>query len=517
MPLTHVCKWTAHGWKRISINDAVHEFPDTGVAARSGFFMCELCGEYVTLTNGEKNSRYFRHSNGNVECPEKTTGPSVSMDFQESTRSLPIRLNVVSSNHFGLELGLLAPPSTSVNKMAKRHIIIRPSENSEKHFDYLLERLNDHGITYLSIGNKPAKRYNVSLSPFDSKLASFWPKTIAGIECHAIFDSQTRKMLPRDADVQIGKEYLLLTRESTNSYKTSLRIKNICTVKGDFNHWRIYKIKATQMDENTARFFLKYHCRLTDNPVNLYPLWPIHIQTPYVIHHGAPKISIFFMGNANYKVYPATNSQPFLIDGSKLVTIQCEASQQLVALGRANILKYTYLRRQSLNLSMDYPISTFKTMEDKPIDSGSQENLPLEKTIKICLPFDGFVLIKNKTGFIIRRVELKATRELLLDKINWGMEIQVYQGLDCVWTASYFRNENIRKDYFSENEMALLKRLENCRGKNTSIPYGMGGLVTQLNDYPQIKQWLYKKLRTGSLSEQALRILQTYFTRKGKA
>lgn len=59
--LTHVCMWSDHGWKRITAEQAARLHPGGTVSARSGLFMCELCGQYVTLTDGDINVRYFKH------------------------------------------------------------------------------------------------------------------------------------------------------------------------------------------------------------------------------------------------------------------------------------------------------------------------------------------------------------------------------------------------------------------------------------------------------------------------
>lgn len=42
--LTHVCMWSDHGWKRITAEQAARLHPGGTVSARSGLFMCELCG-----------------------------------------------------------------------------------------------------------------------------------------------------------------------------------------------------------------------------------------------------------------------------------------------------------------------------------------------------------------------------------------------------------------------------------------------------------------------------------------
>ena len=51
--LTHVCMWSDNGWKRITAEQAARLHPGGTVSARSGLFMCELCGQYVTLTDGD--------------------------------------------------------------------------------------------------------------------------------------------------------------------------------------------------------------------------------------------------------------------------------------------------------------------------------------------------------------------------------------------------------------------------------------------------------------------------------
>ena len=57
--LTHVCMWSDNGWKRITAEQAARLHPGGTVSAHSGLFMCELCGQYVGLSNGKIYTRYF--------------------------------------------------------------------------------------------------------------------------------------------------------------------------------------------------------------------------------------------------------------------------------------------------------------------------------------------------------------------------------------------------------------------------------------------------------------------------
>ena len=60
--LTHVCMWSDNDWKRITAEQAARLHPGGTVSAHSGLFMCELCGQYVILTDGDIRIRYFKHS-----------------------------------------------------------------------------------------------------------------------------------------------------------------------------------------------------------------------------------------------------------------------------------------------------------------------------------------------------------------------------------------------------------------------------------------------------------------------
>ena len=90
LTLTHVCMWSEHGWKRITAKKAARLHAGGTVSAHSGLFMCELCGQYVTLTDGEIRTRHFRHSAAekDKDCPERTFGPNYSVHLLHLDLSL---------------------------------------------------------------------------------------------------------------------------------------------------------------------------------------------------------------------------------------------------------------------------------------------------------------------------------------------------------------------------------------------------------------------------------------------
>lgn len=51
--LTHVCVWSSKGWTHITPEEVARSHPGGSVSARSGLFMCELCGQYVRFVDGD--------------------------------------------------------------------------------------------------------------------------------------------------------------------------------------------------------------------------------------------------------------------------------------------------------------------------------------------------------------------------------------------------------------------------------------------------------------------------------
>ena len=116
--LTHVCMWSENGWKRITAEQAARLHPGGTVSAHSGLFMCELCGQYVILTDGDIRIRYFKHSayEKSKGCPERTFGAGYSISYGSQEHDLPIRITSVSSSSFSFEVGLIRAPISSLNK-----------------------------------------------------------------------------------------------------------------------------------------------------------------------------------------------------------------------------------------------------------------------------------------------------------------------------------------------------------------------------------------------------------------
>ena len=168
--LTHVCMWSDNGWKRITAEQAAGLHPGGTVSAHSGLFMCELCGQYVSLTDGAVQTRHFRHSayEKSKNCPERILEAGYSISYGSQEHDLPIRITGVSAASFRFEIGLIRAPISSLTK--DFCIEIKPKGVSTTPYVFTKERLNYEGITYLPIGERPFEKYTLNFKNGIDKL-----------------------------------------------------------------------------------------------------------------------------------------------------------------------------------------------------------------------------------------------------------------------------------------------------------------------------------------------------------
>lgn len=254
--LTHVCMWSDKGWKRITAEQAAKMHPGGTVSAYSGLFMCELCGQYVTLTDGYKNARHFRHSSHekSKDCPERTFGANYAISYDSQDHDLPIRIVDVSSTSFRFELGLIRAPISTLGKSFR--VEIRPKGEADVCYMYTKERLNCDGITYLPIGETPYERYALGVLNGNERLREFWPTEIKGIDPDGtLFEKGSGRRLIYDADVEIGKEYYLIIRGFIyREPRNGICIQEILRKRFGRQTWSLYVVSASAFNEDAARF-----------------------------------------------------------------------------------------------------------------------------------------------------------------------------------------------------------------------------------------------------------------------
>ena len=503
--LTHICMWSGSGWKRITVEQAVKLHPGGTVSAHSGLFMCELCGQYVLLTDGTAQARHFRHNahEKNKNCPERTLGAGYQISYASQEHDLPIRITGVSSSSFRFEIGLIRAPIDSLSR--DFCIEIKPKGVSDTPYVFAKERLNCDSITYLTIGERPFEKYTLNFKNGIDKLREFWPAEINGIDPEGtLFEKSFGKKLTYDADVEIKKEYYLLKRGYLyrKSYK-NIQIREIVRKQFGWELWTLYIISASAFSEETARFFLDFHCRLTDYPISLQPVWPLFIEGDYTIKHSRDSVYMLVKGNI-----AAVNTFPFaavcqLSHNPRLYEVHCSSRQQLISAGRTQALQYTYFWREPLNqvgLSPAILVTDFSGAEVVP---GESNTLPHNKILLFKSTFDGEIIIFNDSRIMEKR-KIFADKPLELDGLSYGISVQVIIGLDVVWEIAFKK----RQVSITDDEVEILKRIRNTSGVFISAPHSLRNILAAMSRYPQICQWIRKCIREGTINEQSYRRLQ---------
>ena len=506
--LTHIHMFSEHGWRKIDVSEAAAQFPST-VQAVSGIFMCELCHQYVTFTRPGEQDRHFRHRpDEDKSCPERTFAAGANTNCSIKEHDLPIRLKYTSTD-FSLEIGLLGIPESVLTELCDQTVQISPARGGGPIFSYRLkERLREDQITYVSIGSTPFQEYQIQLDCRNLPAFSFWPKRIRGIDPGGtLFDAISGKKIPYDADIQIKKSYLLLRASRIAYTNSSVTLKLIMFKSKPGRYWYLYEVSANAMDQAAANFFLKLHCRLTDQPVSIQPIWPLYTRGPYVIHHNSQEIVFYVHGDVTTKCYPLSEQRGEQIEGQgRLEFIRCAARQQLISAGHeyqliaGNLrrrLKYTYLWQEPLNKTEFLPSVSVTDLSGHDVLPGVADRLPSQNILRISAPYDGFVTIR-KQGRVIEKRRLKAETSCEISSIQFGYELDIFQGLDIVWSIQYQR-----KNRQAESEALIMQRLKRVSGSSVPVPHAWGTAAEYLENYPHVKQWLFQRIREGSMPAAA--------------
>lgn len=502
MPLTHVCVWDKNGWKKITVNQAV-KMTYGGVSARSGLFMCELCGQYVSLTAGHIRDPYFKHSKEeeSKDCPERSVGVSISEYYNSlklESKGLPIRVNI-TNNCFEILVGFPKIPTELLEKLDGAYINIK--DDIGKTYKYSINRIENNTVTYLKVGDYPSSYYQIMINKDVDGIETFWPKKIIGFRERTVLDSKGN-VLPYDSDVKVKKEYYTFGKNyfGFNYNSNHVEVERMFV----YRYQNIYKIKALDFSEESARFFLELHCRLTENPIDFIPLWPVTIQAPYIIYHNKEKIYGVINGNANFATFPKSYILRQEIKKHNLIKIQCNDRQQLLSIGRAsNILNYTYLWKDNLVFEDDEK-TKIKVLDGKN-NIITQENVTdvKPKSIYFISKYDGKFVIENE-GFIEEIRYFKANMRFTYNGLRKNRKYKIFQSNDCAFELDL--HTKIKSNEINERE--VIKTLNGCRGRLVPLRHSFGNIARYFEDYPLIKIWIRKQIIKGHIKEDALNILK---------
>ena len=506
--LNHVCMWSDNGWKQITAEQAAKLHPGGTVSAHSGLFMCELCGQYVSLTDGSVQIRHFRHSayEKSKDCPERIFGSGYVISYNSQEHELPIRITDVSSSSFRFEIGLIRAPICSLSKDFR--IEIKPKGVLDAPYVFTKERLNYDSITYLPIGERPFEKYTLSFKNGSNKLRDFWPTEINGIDPEGtLFEKTSGKKLTYDADVEIETEYYLLKRGYCyKNYSNSIRIQKITQKQFDWETWTLYVVSASTFCEEAARFYLDFHCRLTDQPVSLQPVWPLFVEGNYIVKHSQDSMYMLVTGNVKtVKTFPSATVRRLTqnVTQSELYEVLCSSRQQLISAGRTQALQYTYFWKEPLNQVGLPPEILVTDLSGSKVLSGKANTLPYSKALLFKSTYDGELIISNKDHVVDKR-KIYADKPLELNGLSYGVSVQAVIGLDVIWQIDFQKQQSI----IANDEVEILKHISRVSGASIPAPHSLRNILAAMSRYPQICQWIRKCIKEGTMNEQSYRRLQ---------
>lgn len=512
--LNHVITWdkSSNCWKRISAMEASVAWGGRTVPARKRVFVCELCKQYVILTRGDgKVDPYFKHNKAEEDknCPEHTFGTR-PLTFKPEDYNLPLKLQVSSDGSLLFSLGLMASgnlPQEKRDLLLQSSLSIKPTgffEREEETIRYRLDRLLERGITYVSVGSSPQKSYELRV-PNEVRSCLRCPSRINGVKWFGtVFDARSGKRIPEDGDVVVNKEYWLLVGHAWLDFPYRAVEYEDVPLK-NAGSWKLYKISVPSFSQEAATFFLQFKLRLTESPVSFFPLWPITVKRPYAIVFEANRLLFYSKGNdLTYKTYPQFTNilRKTSDDSSYLLELEIQQQGLMIATGRTNVLKYTFLVQDRLPPFADDDEDELLQLcdaEGNAIDISqiNANSLWIPKNILVVRShFDGAFDIEVK-GHLSERVLLLAEKSTSIH-LPKHCRCRITVGCDEICRFDVLPKSQTTDENILSMDSLILKRLiKTYDGQmHVPVPFAAASKIRQhLGERPEINT----QLRDGKL------------------
>ncbi len=507
MSLDNVFYWHKGSWRKITAEDYVKNISKGKVPAKGKIFWCEMCGQFVTLANGDINKPHFRHTStdSKKDCEDRSKNFAKTDWFHSNKppQNLPIKI-CVEQNDFHFKIGLIKIPPQIYNAVKNCRIKITADEKTLNYCvlsDYLIE----DKITWLDVKNIPLESYSLTLEPEIPEVNFYWTEKIEGVNSYGtLFDAKTGRKILYDADIKVNTKYLLLVTEGVSPLK-GVTVKTLAHKNFEGKKWRLYEVEATELSEEAAKFFLNYHCRLTEKPISITPIYPVHTQDEDIIHCNSERIFFYFFGSAKIKFFPDTKTfESPEKDNGQLIEIEIDKRHQMAAIGRSQPLQYLYVWKDLQTSETPFPTVEVKDLKENLISSGVYHKLPKGSALQVYAKFD-FQIVFSQNDVVKQKIFQKGGNFSNVP-VSFGTKIKIFQGLDCVFEVTYERE--IKGNLQADEELFL--KLERGGGRKIKIPHTLGSFADKLKDYPKVKSWLYKNIRAGFVSEESFLLFRQF-------
>lgn len=517
----------------IDVKLAKKEFPNGKISSSNDqIFICKKCLEYVGFSIRKNGTPFFRHNpNHDNFCEDKISnnyGNSIDNYEKYIDRRIkfPLKLDINSIENFEkfkvlrFKIGFpffefMRRLDFSMSIKSKRYSWY---DGDYEENTYTKEYIKKSGINYLSVGNNIVWEYIIEID--NNEIRKNIPNVIEGIkQKNTFFDSSNGNKISYGGNIIVNKKYFLLTKEDIRN-SNDIELKKIL----NYQDYNLYEVKILQYSDESCEFIRDKKYFLVRDKSKFIPLWSSYTKEEYFLYLPNSSNKIFFTYYADNKenyfrvFYQKKTPKEFDIDNISVYNLSCLNyidEYQFLSFGRdieSNFLTIEKIDFGKLNKDF-LEIKVFDSLKDeKEIGEGVYYQLPFKR--KLCLKnlkFDGFFEIISNNGFVKYKEEFNGRDEkedivVSIDNLQFGDTVNIYYGLDLVWSVKYEK----KKDDNIDDEILYLE-LQKLTGKKISISHSIASIAMKMNLYPKTKNWFLKQIRKGFIIDKAFYKLKKIF------
>lgn len=553
MSLEHVCLRTNHhGFVPIDAKTALREHPEVNRSVHGKRYLCMLCHQYVSLVCGEKQRPSFRHSRGDKikECPDRAEAFPEYQAFQRGIHAPRIRIDVRDSYapHFfiGLSRNLLEAfirrerCGQSIDDFSVTIVV-----NGQRSFCFSGERFPQDGLADLAIGTEPPRTIEVRGQVRGRDILLPWCcESDIFHAAGAVFDEETGVLKMYDAELRLGWNYLLLTREGASPRFPGLKVERLRTYRIQGRPLYLFRISMTiegeTIPERLILYFKRFPYWLTDAPLRLRPLWPVMIRDDNELHieRQDGRSDVFFglraLGRNSVNVFSFEGKQkicPSLdfrgemnATGVQWAYVRTKLYQGLltVLVGRVRALDVFYIvAEQHLGVRQPRVTPSFLVTSARggaPVASGMTDLLPEKGHLYLTADYDHEVRV-YEDGLLVQCTERHGGEPQLRVMAAEGRRIELIIGCDCVFWVMYAPKkpaEHLQNEQDARSMAVRLVQLQgNRRAREVLIDRVLIEAVKRLSRDAQFDWWWHQQMRRGYVREDVREMILAY-EKKGR-
>jgi hypothetical protein len=490
-------------------------------------YTCPYCGEYVRYIHSSKINPYFRHIRGSFiakSCEKYVEGIGsynnhLKSNFNQKLAGFPLYIRKFGDN-FILYMGLFPVPEDIINSEIQNSQKIEIFNPNNAHLDNI--SLNDLIINEISFKHMEWLYESYSLKYANSKTSLFeykWVSETPGIGSEgALFfcsDMYSRRIARNGKITPETNYYLVIPSIKKINNKTFLKIESInkLAVKAkELQKWSVYKIKFTEITNESSEFARDLHVTLVEKPKKLTPLWPPHIQCAnkhihknecqsyYILQSNNSIKDTIFVKIVEGKELPIEST--ILNSNSALVKIGVTLKETGIPLedGIDNFNTCT-LSKPSFELSTYAPPTLQLQYANK--DVLNSEELKLIKNSQL--------LCKSNYKCIFCHIRDNHLKSLYIDMLDFpeisdikaGDSFVIIHGMDTIRTISFPIKKEVPSKILNKSDDQIYQNLIRQKGHSVPTPIILKYLLPNLSEYPKVKSYIQDSFRKGNIPKPA--------------